>query len=149
MLAPSEQSGRRFWTGVDLPAFGTLDLTLKKHNYVVTQTSGMTRHMTSNGFFGWIREGVKQSVLLGVSDALETLGTVDPNANYHPSIAKALGASQGAPEALPGPNRSPRKRLGKTLKDLNPEGIAKPKPSQARPSQGPTLQGPTSQGPTS
>ncbi len=86
--------------------------------------------MTSNGFFGWIREGVKQSVLLGVSDALETLGTVDPEATYHPSIAKALGSSSGTPEALSGPSRSPRKRLGKSLKDLNPEGITKPKASQ-------------------
>lgn len=86
--------------------------------------------MTSNGFFGWIREGVKQSVLLGVSDALETLGTVDPNEKYHPSIAKALGGGQGAVEATPSTGRTPRKRLGKSLKDLNPEGITKPKPMQ-------------------
>ena len=26
-------------------------------------------------FFEWIREGVKRSVLLGVSDAVETMGT--------------------------------------------------------------------------
>ena len=86
--------------------------------------------MTSNGFFGWIREGVKQSVLLGVSDALETLGTVDPNQTYHPSIAKALGNAQGTAESLPGTSRVPRKRLGKTLKDLNPEGVTKSKPTQ-------------------
>jgi hypothetical protein len=47
--------------------------------------------MTNNGFFGWIRQGVKQSVLLGVSDALDALGTVDSNESFHPSIAKAIG----------------------------------------------------------
>jgi hypothetical protein len=95
----------------------------------------MARYMTnngmnSNGFFGWIREGVKQSVLLGVSDALDELGSVDANATYHPSITQALGSAQASPEALPSANRSPRKRLGKTLKDLNPEGVTKPKPPQ-------------------
>ncbi|MFN5103952.1 MAG: hypothetical protein ACK5GJ_14260 [Planctomycetota bacterium] len=90
--------------------------------------------MTSNGFFGWIRQGVKQSVLLGVSDALETLGTVHSDEPYHPSIAKALGASQVKPEASGTPSRAPRKRLGKSLKELNPDGIAKPKNSQEKPS---------------
>lgn len=88
--------------------------------------------MNSNGFFDWIRQGVKQSVLLGVSDALDSLGSVDPNQTYHPSIAKALGTPQETPESLPGPNRTPRKRLGKSLKDLNPDGVAKPKSSQSQ-----------------
>ena len=86
--------------------------------------------MTSNGFFDWIRQGVKQSVLLGVSDALETLGTVDSNEPYHPSIAKAIGAGLPKTDAPGVPNRAPRKRLGKSLKELNPEGVTKPKPSQ-------------------
>jgi hypothetical protein len=86
--------------------------------------------MTSNGFFGWIREGVKRSVLLGVSDALETLGTVDPNQSYQPSIAKALGSTGSSDPSLPGTSRSPRKRLGKSLKDLNPVDSSKPANSQ-------------------
>jgi len=90
----------------------------------------MIEPMTSNGFFGWIRQGVKQSVLLGVSDALETLGTVDPDEAYHPSIAKAIGAVHSRTDAPGAPSRAPRKRLGKSLKELNPEGVTKPKPSQ-------------------
>ncbi|MCY3007036.1 MAG: hypothetical protein NTV29_13820 [Planctomycetota bacterium] len=105
----------------------------------------MADSMTNNGFFGWIRQGVKQSVLLGVSDALDALGTVDSNESYHPSIAKAIGsgaveslgtglgpidAAQGSADGLPTSNRTPRKRLGKSLKDLNPQGVSKPKPQQ-------------------
>ena len=30
-------------------------------------------------FFDWLRQGVKQSVLLGVSDAIETMGTPTEN----------------------------------------------------------------------
>jgi hypothetical protein len=119
-------------TGVEGLGFDTL-LKLAARStaaQVFSQASRMTGPMNSNGFFDWIRQGVKQSVLLGVSDALETLGTVDADQTYHPSIAKALGASQGAAEVLPGPNRTPRKRLGKSLKDLNPEGVVKPKTSQ-------------------
>jgi hypothetical protein len=101
--------------------------------------------MTNNGFFGWIRQGVKQSVLLGVSDALDALGTVDSNESFHPSIAKAIGtgamspgpidpglidAGQAGADGLGPSSRTPRKRLGKSLKDLNPQGVSKPKPQQ-------------------
>jgi hypothetical protein len=106
--------------------------------------------MTNNGFFGWIRQGVKQSVLLGVSDALDALGTVDSNESFHPSIAKAIGtgamslgpidagqidpglidAGQAGADGLGASSRTPRKRLGKSLKDLNPQGVSKPKPQQ-------------------
>jgi hypothetical protein len=106
--------------------------------------------INQTGLFGWIREGVKQSVLLGVSDAMEVLGVPDETGSLHPSIAngqsvEALarntrnrrvaqnpadtsqdGASSGA--------TAPRKRLGKSLKDLSPaivpKGSAAPAPKQ-------------------
>ena len=83
--------------------------------------------MNNNGFFGWIREGVKRSVLLGVSDALDAIGTIDGEETYHPTIVKALQAnpSNGATST-----RTPRKRLGKSLRDIHPNA---PQPAQAKP----------------
>ncbi|MFM2215980.1 MAG: hypothetical protein RL240_298 [Planctomycetota bacterium] len=95
------------------------------------------------GLFGWIREGVKQSVLLGVSDAMEVLGNHDPSEGLHPNVAAALAATDGSasssrarrvvqksPEANetgePVLTNGPRKRLGKSLKDINPTGVTKP-----------------------
>jgi hypothetical protein len=95
------------------------------------------------GLFGWIREGVKQSVLLGVSDAMEVLGNHDPSEGLHPNVAAALAATDGAtgttrarrvveksPEVTetsePALTTGPRKRLGKSLKDINPAGVTKP-----------------------
>ena len=99
--------------------------------------------VNQTGLFGWIREGVKQSVLLGVSDAMEVLGNHDPSEGLHPNIAAAISASDGSaaanriprvvqksPEANetgePVVTTGPRKRLGKSLKDINPTGVTKP-----------------------
>jgi hypothetical protein len=83
-------------------------------------------------FFGWIRDGVRQSVLLGVSDAIETLGTPDDPQTMHPSVsallrrgskgcevagpAQALPTIKGRSEGHP----AARKRLGRSLKEINP-----------------------------
>lgn len=74
-------------------------------------------------FFQWIREGVRQSVLLGVSDAVETLGTPEDEDAIHPRLLAAL-AENGTDEtrkSVGGSNAAKRKRLGRSLKDLNPE----------------------------
>ena len=103
----------------------------------------MNNHL---GLFGWIREGVKQSVLLGVSDAMEVLGVPGEAEALHPSILsgestdaianksvarrvpqKQSDASQESTGASG--TTTPRKRLGKSLKDLSP-GIG-PKGSAA------------------
>lgn len=72
--------------------------------------------------FAWIREGVRQSVLMGVSDAIENIGTpvngqdVTPHlkAMLQPRDVDALPASRTVSEAVP-----QRKRLGRSLKDLD------------------------------
>ena len=72
-------------------------------------------------FFTWIREGVKQSVLLGVSDALEQLGTPDSDEQVSDQLAGMLQtpkkkktrksrAQAGQPE---------RKALGRSLKEVD------------------------------
>ena len=35
--------------------------------------------MSGSNFFSWIRDGVKQSVMLGVADAIDELGTPEEN----------------------------------------------------------------------
>lgn len=69
-------------------------------------------------FFQWIREGVRQSVLLGVSDAMGQLGTPDSQAPLHESLQKSLAAPA---QAVAGPRAAApaRKRLGKSLKEIN------------------------------
>ena len=67
--------------------------------------------------FTWIREGVRQSVLLGVSDAVEALGAPAHDPNFHQNLGKLI-------EQAPAEDRAPladgkRKRLGRSLKELD------------------------------
>lgn len=71
-------------------------------------------------FFTWIREGVKQSVLLGVSDAVDQIGTLEHNEELNQQLHTALSFSTPSNEVV-GVSKSPtrRKRLGRSLKDSN------------------------------
>ncbi len=74
-------------------------------------------------FFDWIREGVKQSVLLGISDASEHIGTTTEvdQLNEHflstfqgnRAVADQSGAKGGA--------RARRKALGRSLETIMEE----------------------------
>lgn len=86
--------------------------------------------MNGMNFFTWLRDGVRQSVLLGVSDAIETLGTPAATDELHPSVAGLLKVDKGvesgpAPMLTQGNNRQNnggnRKRLGRSLKDIETE----------------------------
>lgn len=70
-------------------------------------------------FFSWIRDGVKQSVLLGVSDAIETLGTPEDDEQMHPGVAAFLRdeTTKTGTKRVTSNNRG-RKRLGKSLKEI-------------------------------
>lgn len=78
-------------------------------------------------FFEWLRTGVRQSVLLGVSDAIEQLGTPADNDDLHPGVAAFLqsdktGGEKNIESSVPGTPSSRsnnRKRLGRSLKDLD------------------------------
>lgn len=80
--------------------------------------------MNGVNFFSWIRDGVRQSVLLGVSDAVEQLGSPAANEEIHPSVAglfasRSAQATSGKLPGAVGPAHSERKRLGKSLKEMN------------------------------
>ena len=69
--------------------------------------------------FNWIREGVRQSVLAGVSDALDQMGTTVDGDDLRPRLTEVLRrqTSNGGDAVVAGESR-PR-RLGRSLKDLD------------------------------
>lgn len=81
--------------------------------------------MANLGVFEWIREGVRRSILLGVSDAFEQLGTPDDRNELHPQLASAL--REASPRALEAPaasaspramSKPERRRLGRSLEQI-------------------------------
>ena len=72
-------------------------------------------------FFEWLRDGVRQSVLLGVSDAIEQIGTPADSEDLHPNVAALLQGDGGADSAKSKRTRggAGRKRLGKSLKEMD------------------------------
>ena len=67
-------------------------------------------------FFEWLRDGVRQSVLLGVSDAIEEIGTPADADKLHPNVAAMLTGEKTKPKSSRGGGR---KRLGKSLKEMD------------------------------
>jgi hypothetical protein len=73
-------------------------------------------------FFNWVRDGVKQAVLLGVSDAVETIGTPLDDKTLSERLQAAMeprleAATVTATAKVGGTTK--RKRLGRTLKDID------------------------------
>jgi len=69
-------------------------------------------------FFEWLRSGVRQSVLLGVSDAIEQIGAPADNDELHPNFAALLQTEAAKPKRG---KAGSRKRLGKSLKEMDAE----------------------------
>jgi hypothetical protein len=78
-------------------------------------------------FFVWIREAVKQAVLLGVSDAVEQIGIPPAGDEMSQQLQHVLNRNAAAATSTGGsPQRvaidAKRKRLGRSLKDLETDG---------------------------
>ncbi len=72
-------------------------------------------------FFTWIRDGVRQAVLMGVSDAVGDIGTPTEGDDISHRLLEAIRA--GRPtlpnETETNPNRAPqRKKLGRSLEQI-------------------------------
>ncbi len=67
-------------------------------------------------FFEWLRDGVRQSVLLGVSDAVEQIGVPDDSEELHPSMIALLEGKEAKSKKK---RPTGRRRLGKSLKDMD------------------------------
>lgn len=78
----------------------------------------------SFNLFTSIREGVKQSILLGVSDAIETIGAPDNSDEISPRLLEFLRRDAAGDTEKRSPAATGRKRLGRSLKDLESESGA-------------------------
>lgn len=77
----------------------------------------------SMNLFVWIREGVRQAVLMGVSDAVETIGAPNDYDTFRDDLTKAIEPPTEGTAPRIGrstPDRAARKRLGRSLKDVAP-----------------------------
>ncbi|MCD0460758.1 hypothetical protein [Roseiconus lacunae] len=78
-------------------------------------------------FFQWLRDGVRKSVLMGVSDAVEQIGLPDNAPDSQPTLAALLSNDSGSSSTSTATRTrkkatttaASRKRLGKSLKDMN------------------------------
>ena len=66
--------------------------------------------------FDWIREGVKRSVIQGVSEAMESIGSPAGDEGAA-RLAPLLAMNEVAQPALAGSAK--RKRLGRSLRDVD------------------------------
>lgn len=65
-------------------------------------------------FFSWVRDGVRQAVLLGVSDAVGDIGTPPEGDDISQRLLQTIRNGQ---PAITG-NRSSRKKLGRSLDQI-------------------------------
>lgn len=70
--------------------------------------------------FQWIREGVRHSVLLGVSDAVQQIGTHPTSDDLSARLGEYLRSGAPIQSRMAGPAPAARKRLGRSLKELAP-----------------------------
>jgi hypothetical protein len=71
-------------------------------------------------FFQWLREGVRQAVVLGLADAVEDVGSRSREEDFGPALAQSLRdrltvrSEPAVLEAAAAPTTS-RRRLGRSL----------------------------------
>jgi hypothetical protein len=82
--------------------------------------------LAAMGVYNWIREGVRQAVLLGFSDAIEEIGVPTQADNLNPHLLGVLRQrapavlEQARPLPLAPSGAAGRKRLGKSLAGPRP-----------------------------
>jgi hypothetical protein len=71
-------------------------------------------------FFNWVRDGVRSAVLLGVSDAVNDIGTPAQGDDIGRRLLEQVRNSPAAliDETAPTPDRQPRKKLGRSLEQI-------------------------------
>lgn len=74
----------------------------------------------SFNLFQWIREGVRHSVIQGVADAVETIGTPPNDDNLSARLGEYLRSSENSESLrIKSEPAGARKRLGRSLKDID------------------------------
>jgi hypothetical protein len=72
-------------------------------------------------FFTWIRTGVRQSVLLGVSDAVQEIGVPPNSEEVSKGLIEVFRGRDTPQVSRDAPKRSPRRKLGRSLKQIQAE----------------------------
>ncbi len=68
--------------------------------------------------FQWIREGVRRSVIAGVADAVDSIGTPMEDDAIKGHLGQMLEGTATVSTARAGIATAKRKRLGRSLKEL-------------------------------
>lgn len=74
-------------------------------------------------FFDWIRDGVKRSVLMGVTDAVQTMGMPQDEESSKEKILSFLQDEESnapARRRVTGASNSGQRKLGRSLNDIQP-----------------------------
>jgi hypothetical protein len=70
-------------------------------------------------FFSWMRDGVRQAVLMGVSDAVGDIGTPPEGDDISKRLLQALRSGQPVITEAPSSDRgASRKKLGRSLEQI-------------------------------
>jgi hypothetical protein len=69
-------------------------------------------------FFSWVRDGVRQAVLLGVSDAVGDIGTPTEGDDISQRLLQTLRTGQPTLIEAHPQERGPRKKLGRSLEQI-------------------------------
>jgi hypothetical protein len=75
-------------------------------------------------FFSWIRDGVRQAVLLGVTDAVGDIGTPVEGDDISQRLLQALRTGQPTVIESHSHERPPRKKLGRSLEQIQTQAKA-------------------------
>lgn len=75
-------------------------------------------------FFNWIREGVRQAVLYGVSDAVGDIGTPPDGEDVRHRLLEVIRTSPDQAGSQLGVQPK-RKRLGRSLTDIHQASLEK------------------------
>lgn len=69
-------------------------------------------------FFTWVRDGVRQAVLLGVSDAVGDIGTPHEGDDISQRLLQAMRSGQPIITESRSTDRTARKKLGRSLEQI-------------------------------
>jgi hypothetical protein len=69
-------------------------------------------------FFHWVRDGVRQAVLMGVSDAVGDIGTPVEGDDISQRLLQAIRNGQTTTLDAPAQDRGGRKKLGRSLEQI-------------------------------
>jgi hypothetical protein len=69
-------------------------------------------------FFTWVRDGVRQAVLMGVSDAVGDIGTPPEGDDIGQRLLQALRSGQPMVAEAQTAERPARKKLGRSLEQI-------------------------------